>query len=52
MKNNDLIQVTFTAEELTENNAHLDALLAFAGKKCPSTIVGRQNELWFDKRNQ
>ncbi|MBN2596396.1 hypothetical protein GQR60_18580 [Labilibaculum sp. A4] len=35
MKNNDLIQVTFTAEELTENNAHLDALLAFAGKSAP-----------------
>lgn len=35
MKNNDLIQITFTAEELTENNAHLDALLAFAGKSAP-----------------
>ncbi len=27
MKNKDLIQVTFSQEELTENNAHLDALL-------------------------
>jgi len=35
MKNNDLIQVTFTAEELTENHAHLDALLAFAGEGAP-----------------
>lgn len=35
MKNNDLIQVTFTTEELTENNTHLDALLAFASKNAP-----------------
>ncbi len=35
MKNNDLIQVTFSAEELTENNAHLDALLVSANKNAP-----------------
>ncbi|PKQ62713.1 hypothetical protein BZG02_10900 [Labilibaculum filiforme] len=35
MKNNDLIQVTFNPEELTENNAHLDALLASANKNAP-----------------
>lgn len=35
MKNNDLIQVTISQEELTENNAHLDALLVFAGKSAP-----------------
>ncbi|MGQ1911584.1 hypothetical protein ACT3CE_17605 [Marinifilum sp. RC60d5] len=35
MKNNDLIQVVFTEEELSENNTHLDALLSTANKNAP-----------------
>jgi len=35
MKNNDLIQVVFTEEELTANNTNLDALLTFAEKNAP-----------------
>jgi hypothetical protein len=35
MKNNDLIQVVFTEEELTASNTNLDALLEFASKNSP-----------------
>ena len=35
MKNNDLIQVVFTEEELTEYSTHLDALLTAANKNAP-----------------
>lgn len=36
MKNNDLIQITFTAEELTVNHAHLDALLLSLARMHPN----------------
>jgi len=35
LKNNDLIQVVFTPEELAENNSHLDALLTSANTNAP-----------------
>jgi hypothetical protein len=35
MKNNDLIQVVFTEEELTETNTHLDGMLTMANKNAP-----------------
>ncbi|WP_282016381.1 hypothetical protein [Marinifilum flexuosum] len=50
MKNNDLIQVVFTEEELTETNTHLDALLTWANKNAPElsledrTSLGSINE--------
>ncbi|MFA9370905.1 MAG: hypothetical protein ACERIH_04275 [Labilibaculum antarcticum] len=45
MKNNDLIQVTFSAEELTENNAHLDALLASANENAPGLTPEQRSTL-------
>jgi hypothetical protein len=35
MKNNDLIQLVFTEEQITENNTHLEALLAMANANAP-----------------
>ena len=58
MKNNDLIQVVFTEEELTENHTHLDALLAAVVKNAPElsseerTLYGKiagPNKLLVDK---
>lgn len=58
MKNNDLIQVVFTEEELTENHTHLDALLTAATKNAPELSseertrygkIGGSNKLIVDK---
>ncbi len=43
MKNNDLIQVTFSEEKLTENNAHLDALLDSANENAPGLTAEQRS---------
>ncbi|WP_421920844.1 hypothetical protein [Marinifilum sp.] len=58
MKNNDLIQVVFTEEELTEIHSHLDALVATSTRDAPElsseerTLYGKisgPNKLLVDK---
>ncbi|MCY1635372.1 hypothetical protein [Marinifilum sp. D737] len=58
MKNNDLIQVVFTEEELTANKTHLDELLTTATKNAPELSseertrygkIGGTNKLLVDK---
>ncbi|RUT73332.1 hypothetical protein [Ancylomarina longa] len=44
MKNNDLIQVVFEPEELSENNAHLDAMLSLANKYAPGLTAEQRSE--------
>ncbi|WP_321310124.1 hypothetical protein [Marinifilum fragile] len=44
MKNNDLIQVVFTEEELTATNTHLDALLTLANKNAPGLTPEQRSE--------
>jgi len=44
MKNNDLIQVVFEPEELTKNNAHLDAMLSLANKNAPGLTAEQRSE--------